>query len=138
MSYLPYTSMQMLDVIHSRSIYAVAVLAIVLATSTMSSPILNNHHVGTNIGLENNDNSCSTTNMILEDLREKYHHQPLFLQAVQEMILSIDDLLVDDAMYRQAFAIITEPERTISFRVTWMDDHGQVQINRGWRIEFNR
>ena len=80
----------------------------------------------------------TTTTMILDDLRKKYHHQPLFLQAVQEMILSIDDLLDVDPVYRQAFAIITEPERTISFRVTWMDDHGQVQINRGWRIEFNR
>jgi glutamate dehydrogenase (NADP+) len=80
----------------------------------------------------------ATTNMILDDLQRKYDHQPLFLQAVQEMILSIDDLLDEDPMYRQAFAIITEPERTISFRVTWMDDHGQVHINRGWRIEFNR
>lgn len=76
-------------------------------------------------------------NAIMDDLHQKYHHQPLFLQAVQEMILSIKDLL-EDPLYCQAFAIITEPERTISFRVTWMDDRGTLQINRGWRIEFNR
>lgn len=165
----------------SRSICTIAALTtvVVMATSTIqSAPMLNNHHLGTttstNSGIENNDNSCSTTeingvdnkndlrnvqdsnsemrqdllslsksgltttNLILDDLQRKYHHQPLFLQAVQEMILSIDDLLYKDPMYRQAFAIITEPERTISFRVTWMNDHGQVQINRGWRIEFNR
>jgi hypothetical protein len=78
---------------------------------------------------------------IVSDLQQKYQHQPIFLQAVQEMVDSIQDLLLDENnnhVYRRAFAIMTEPERAISFRVMWMDDSGKLQVNRGWRIEFNR
>ena len=152
-------------VIRSQSIYVVSFLlfAVATSTSTMTSPIhWNNHHHTKNNHQYPNDNqqnhhdSCepqkfsetrqddltTSTNMnintILNDLQTKYQHQPLFLQAIQEMVLSIRDLLDQNPMYRQAFAVMTEPERTISFRVTWMDDHGQLQINRGWRIEFNR
>lgn len=76
---------------------------------------------------------------ILSNLQRKYSHEPVFLQSVQEMVLSINDLLLDqDDIYRKAFALLTEPERTISFRVAWMDDHGVQQVNRGWRVEFNR
>ncbi len=73
---------------------------------------------------------------ILADLRNKYAHQPTFLQAVEEMALSIQDLL-DEPFYREVFHVMTEPERAISFRVPWMDDNGKMQYNRGWRIEFN-
>lgn len=75
---------------------------------------------------------------ILADLQKKYAHQPTFLQAVQETALSLQDLLEENGFYRQAFAVMTEPERTISFRVPWMDDRGQLQYNRGWRVEFSR
>ena len=147
-------------VIRSQSIYVVSFLMFAVATST--SIHRNNHHHTKNNHQYPNDNqqnhhdSCepqifsetrqddltTSTNMnintILNDLQTKYQHQPLFLQAIQEMVLPIRDLLDQNPMYRQAFAVMTEPERTISFRVTWMDDHGQLQINRGWRIEFNR
>lgn len=76
--------------------------------------------------------------LILSDLQKKYAHQPTFLQAVQEMALSVQDLLESDEFYRQAFAVMTEPERAISFRVPWMDDNGQMRYNRGWRVEFSR
>ena len=75
---------------------------------------------------------------ILQDLRQKYKHQPIFLQAVEEMALSVADLLEQDPFYRRAFAMMTEPERTISFRVPWTDDHGHMHYNRGWRVEFSR
>lgn len=75
---------------------------------------------------------------VLQDLRQKYRHQPTFLQAVEEMALSVADLLEQDPLYRRAFAIMTEPERTISFRVPWVDDHGRMHYNRGWRVEFSR
>ena len=75
---------------------------------------------------------------VLQDLRQKYKHQPIFLQVVEEMALSVADLLVQDPFYRRAFAIMTEPERTISFRVPWVDDHGHMHCNRGWRVEFSR
>jgi hypothetical protein len=90
------------------------------------------------------DDSLLSLDTILADLKRKYSHQPTFLQAVQEMALSISDLLHDDnennnaLLYRKAFAVLTEPERTIAFRVSWMDDEGQLQYNRAWRVEFNR
>ena len=77
----------------------------------------------------------------LDDLRGKYQHQPTFLQAVEEMAQSLTDLFDDPndgEFYKRAFLMIAEPERMISFRVTWMDDQGHIQSNRGWRVEFNR
>ena len=77
----------------------------------------------------------------LEDIRRKYPHQPTFLQAVEEMAVSLIDLFNDTEngeFYKRAFVTMTEPERAISFRVPWMDDNGRIQINRGWRVEFNR
>ena len=79
-------------------------------------------------------------NDLLQDLRTKYPHQPTFLQAVQEMAVSLLDLFqdsVDGAFYQRAFLTMTEPERVIAFRVPWMDDAGHLHINRGWRVEFN-
>jgi hypothetical protein len=102
-------------------------------------------------GVDTNKSSCATTDSlfsldtILADLQRKYSHQPTFLQAVQEMALSVADLLQDNdnnddsaLLYRKAFAVLTEPERTIAFRVSWMDEQGQLQYNRAWRVEFNR
>ena len=76
----------------------------------------------------------------LDDLRQKYPHQPTFLQAVEEMALSLSDLFRGDdgEFYKRAFLAMAEPERIISFRVPWMDDKGQIQFNRGWRVEFSR
>jgi len=67
---------------------------------------------------------------LLDGLKAKYQHQPTFLQAVEEMALSIEALL-EDPFYRKAFLVMTEPERIISFRVPWMDDSGNMQYNRG-------
>jgi hypothetical protein len=79
----------------------------------------------------------------LDDLREKYaRHQPFFMQAVEEMALSLQDLFQDSTplgdYYRRAFLTLAEPERTISFRVPWTDDSGNLHFNRGWRVEFSR
>jgi hypothetical protein len=77
----------------------------------------------------------------LDDLRVKYSHQPTFLQSVEEIALSLLPLFedpVNGAFYKKAFVAMTEPERTISFRVPWMDDAGNLQFNRGWRVEFSR
>ena len=152
---------------NSQSIYVVVFLALVAtvaSTSTFFTDVSSMlHHNHNNLRNENSSRGTpaetsemkqddlsllsripelSTMNTdietILNDLQKKYHDQPLFLQAVQEMMLSIGDLLENDPLHRRAFALMTEPERTISFRVTWMDDHGHLQLNRGWRIEFNR
>jgi len=75
----------------------------------------------------------------LDNLRTQYAHQPVFLQAVDEMALSLKPLFEGEKgdYYKRAFVAIAEPERTIKFRVSWMDDSGKLQFNRGWRVEFN-
>ena len=62
-----------------------------------------------------------------------------FYQAVEEVLESIEPLLEEHPKYRQQAIIerLVEPERQIMFRVPWQDDSGQVQVNKGYRIEFN-
>jgi len=76
----------------------------------------------------------------LDPLREKYAHQPTFLQAVEEMAESLAPIFANKEkgeFYKRAFLVMTEPERSISFRVNWTDDQGRLQTNRGWRVEFS-
>ena len=76
----------------------------------------------------------------LDPLRRIYSHQPVFLQAVEEMAKSVTPLFEDEIngeFYKRAFLVMTEPERVISFRVLWQDDRGDMQCNRGWRVEFS-
>ena len=64
----------------------------------------------------------------------------VFLQAVEEMAISLRSLFLDPekgGFYQRAFVAMAEPERTISFRVPWMDDKGVLNFNRGWRVEFS-
>ena len=76
---------------------------------------------------------------VKEKLLKKNAHEPEFLQAVDEVLDSLKlvaekqpELLEDNILER-----ITEPERVIMFRVPWVDDQGKVQVNRGYRVEFN-
>lgn len=76
---------------------------------------------------------------VYADLQKRYHDQPEFLQAVEEFITSLD-LLVDKDPRIQKNAIVermVEPERMIKFRVSWVDDSGNVQVNRAMRVQFN-
>ena len=76
---------------------------------------------------------------VIHFVENRNEHQPEFVQAVKEVLNSISPLLNSDQRYKQ-FAIvdrIIEPERTITFRVTWMDDSGKYQVNRGYRVQFN-
>jgi glutamate dehydrogenase (NADP+) len=76
----------------------------------------------------------------LTDLKQKYSHQPVFLQCVDEIALSLLPLFKDPDngdFYKRAFTAMAEPERCISFRVPWEDDKGNMQFNRGWRVEFS-
>jgi hypothetical protein len=87
-------------------------------------------------------NTCADKKFdFLDDLRSKYPHQPVFIQAVEEMALAIEPLFHDPVngdFYKRAFLYMTEPERMISFHVPWMDDEGKLNVNRGWRVEFSR
>jgi glutamate dehydrogenase (NADP+) len=72
-------------------------------------------------------------------VREKNPNQPEFHQAVQEVIESIWPVIKENPKYNSANILerIVEPERTIMFRVTWVNDKGQVQVNKGYRIQMN-
>jgi glutamate dehydrogenase (NADP+) len=76
---------------------------------------------------------------ILEAVRQRNPHEPEFLQAAEEVILSVLPALEKHAEFRKLKILerMLEPERLISFRVTWLDDRGEVQINRGYRVQMN-
>jgi glutamate dehydrogenase (NADP+) len=75
----------------------------------------------------------------IADLARSSPAQALFYQAVEEVLESLGPLLESDPRYRQNAIIerIVEPERQILFRVPWVDDQGQVRVNKGYRVEFN-
>ena len=76
----------------------------------------------------------------LAEFKRKHPYEPTFLQAVEEMSLSLASLFqhpVRGAFYQNAFRIMLEPDRIISFKVPWTDDEGLLQINTGHRVEFN-
>jgi len=81
----------------------------------------------------------SYAHRVLEDLKAKYPEQPEFLQAATEILESLALVVDKDPKYEQNKILerLVEPERIICFRVPWVDDKGEVQVNRGWRVEFN-
>jgi glutamate dehydrogenase (NADP+) len=76
---------------------------------------------------------------ILADVKAKNPNEPEFHQAVEEVLESLDLVLQRHPEYRSLKIVerMVEPERVIMFRVPWMDDQGQIHINRGYRIEMN-
>ncbi len=76
---------------------------------------------------------------ILTELKERYSYQPEFLQAAEEVLSSLSEVVERNPKYRDQKIIerILEPERTVSFRVDWVDDQGAVQTNHGYRVEYN-
>ena len=76
---------------------------------------------------------------VLEDLKKKNAHEPEFLQAAEEVLESLEPVVEADPRYEQQNIIgrIVEPERVVMFRVPWVDDSGKVQVNRGYRVQFN-
>lgn len=75
----------------------------------------------------------------LHEFSERYRHEPEFVQSVTELVVSVEQLLEDRPDLVQAGILerMTEPERIISFRVTWVDDAGHTQVNRGYRVQFS-
>jgi glutamate dehydrogenase (NADP+) len=72
-------------------------------------------------------------------VKEKNGHEPEFIQAVQEVAETVIPFIEANPKYKVAKILdrIVEPERTIIFRVPWLDDQGNIQVNRGYRVEFN-
>lgn len=75
----------------------------------------------------------------MEGVVAKNGHETEFLQAVQEVAETVIPFIAKHPKYKEAKVLerITEPERVIMFRVPWIDDEGKVQVNRGYRVEFN-
>lgn len=76
---------------------------------------------------------------VMADLEAKNPGQPEFLQAAEEVLESIKDFVDENPKYDDQKIVerLLEPERVIMFRVSWVDDNGDVQVNRGYRVEFN-
>ena len=72
-------------------------------------------------------------------LEQRNKDQPEFLQAVREVLESLEPVVEARPELQEAGIIerIVEPERIIMFRVSWVDDKGKVQVNRGYRVQFN-
>ncbi len=76
---------------------------------------------------------------VIESVRLKNANEPEFIQTVEEVLLSLKPVIEKHPEYEAAALLerMVEPERQISFRVTWVDDNGNVQVNRGYRVQFN-
>ncbi|MCQ2519577.1 MAG: NADP-specific glutamate dehydrogenase [Lachnospiraceae bacterium] len=77
---------------------------------------------------------------VLDSVKEKHASQPLFIQAVTEVFETLKPVIeANEELYRREAILerLVEPERQIIFRVPWVDDNGQVQVNTGYRVQFN-
>jgi len=75
----------------------------------------------------------------MNDLEKKHPGEVEYLQAVREVLESLEDVLLENPQFDTAGIIkrIVEPDRVFAFKVPWMDDNGNVQVNLGYRVQFN-
>ena len=75
----------------------------------------------------------------MELVKQRNGHEPEFLQAVHEVAETVIPYIIENDIYfgKNVLLRMVEPERQISFRVTWVDDNGEIQVNRGYRIQMN-
>ncbi len=76
---------------------------------------------------------------VLENVKKRNSGEPEFIQAVEEVLHSLGPVLEKHPEYVDANLLerFCEPERQIMFKVSWMDDNGKMQVNRGFRVQFN-
>ncbi|OQA27686.1 MAG: NADP-specific glutamate dehydrogenase [Firmicutes bacterium ADurb.Bin354] len=77
---------------------------------------------------------------VLEKVKKQNANEPEFIQAVDEVLNSLRPVIdANEELYRREAVLerLVEPERIVMFRVPWVDDKGQVQVNRGYRVQFN-
>lgn len=81
----------------------------------------------------------SYVDSVIEQVKTKNANEPEFIQAVTEVLTSLKPVIDANPEYEKAGLLerIVEPERVIMFRVPWVDDSGKVQVNRGFRVQFN-
>ena len=78
-------------------------------------------------------------NVFIEKVKNRNQGQPEFIQAVEEVVLTLWDFIQDNPLYQKAKILdrLVIPERVIIFRVPWLDDKEEIQVNKGYRVEFN-
>ena len=76
---------------------------------------------------------------LLENVKKRNQGEPEFIQAVTEVIETLEPVINKrpDLVEAGVLDRLVEPERQIIFRVPWVDDNGKVQVNRGFRVQFN-
>ena len=76
---------------------------------------------------------------VIADVAKKHPHEPEFVQTVTEVFRSLIPVMDRHPEYEAAGLLerMVEPERQITFRVVWIDDSGKVQVNTGYRVQFN-
>jgi len=76
---------------------------------------------------------------IMLDLEKRNPGEVEYLQAVREVLESIEEVCNENPQFESANIIerIVEPDRIFTFKVSWVDDNGKVQVNRGYRVQFN-
>ena len=76
---------------------------------------------------------------VISSVKERYYWEKEFIQSVEEVLNSLRAVVDKDPRYKKNKILerIVEPERTVAFRVSWQDDKGEFQINRGYRVQFN-
>ena len=79
------------------------------------------------------------TSRVLETIKKQYYYQSEYLQAVEEILDSLDVAIESNSALADAKIVerFVRPDRIISFRVCWVDDKGEVQVNNGYRVQFN-
>ena len=76
----------------------------------------------------------------MKTVTQRYQNQPEFVQAVTEVLESIEPVISQKEDYYRSNALLERlivPERMVSFRVPWLDDQGNVHVNNGYRVQFN-
>eukprot|EP01006_Ploeotia_vitrea_P016665 TRINITY_DN47464_c0_g1_i1.p1 TRINITY_DN47464_c0_g1~~TRINITY_DN47464_c0_g1_i1.p1 ORF type:complete len:446 (+),score=59.55 TRINITY_DN47464_c0_g1_i1:23-1360(+) len=73
----------------------------------------------------------------LAAVKRRDPHQPLFAEAVEEVVESLGPVFQKHQQYVDVMNVLLEPERIVQFRVPWCDKEGKIQVNRGWRVQFN-
>ena len=81
----------------------------------------------------------SYVSRVLDELKIRYKDQPEFLQTAEEVLESLRPVINQNPKYEEASLLerLVEPERVVIFRVPWIDDAGKIQVNRGYRVQFN-
>jgi len=75
----------------------------------------------------------------LDLVKQRNGHEAEFIQAVEEVAETVIPYIVQNDIYhgKNILLRMVEPERTITFRVNWVDDQGEIQVNRGYRVQMN-